>query len=235
MQYGTRVSDRFASNNADEDRRSPIKRQAIIEAATALFLRAGYAGTSMDEVAALAGVSKVTVYSHFDDKERLFSEVVIATVDEISDPNSTDVLNLADSGDLETNLTNLARRQLARVMQPHLLQLRRLVIAEAARFPHLSQIFYERGPARTINALSSVFERLANENKLHLTDSHLAAAHFNWLVMSIPLNDAMLLGHDTPPPSKELNRYADAGVQTFLAAYSPPGPTESAQQRGRAR
>jgi TetR/AcrR family transcriptional regulator, mexJK operon transcriptional repressor len=222
-------------SNTDEDRRSPIKRQAIIAAATTLFLRAGYAGTSMDEVAALAAVSKVTVYNHFADKERLFSEIVIATVDEISDPNSTDVLKLGDSGDLETDLTNLARRQLARVMQPHLLQLRRLVIGEAARFPRLSQIFYDRGPARTINALSIAFERLATENKLQLTDPHLAAAHFNWLVMSIPLNDAMLLGHDTPPPSNELNRYADAGVQTFLAAYSPQGPTESPRQRGRAR
>jgi TetR/AcrR family transcriptional regulator, mexJK operon transcriptional repressor len=218
------VNDPPAASNADEDRRSPIKRQAIIQAATTLFLRAGYAGTTMDEIATLAGVSKVTVYNHFADKERLFSEIVIATVDEISDPNYTDVLNLADSGDLETDLTNLARRQLARVMQPHLLQLRRLVIGEATRFPHLSQIFYDRGPARTINALSGAFERLADQNKLHLTDPHLAAAHFNWLVMSIPLNDAMLLGHDTPPPHNELNRYADAGVQTFLAAYSPPRP-----------
>lgn len=216
------MSEGLTASNAEEDRRSPIKRRAIIKAATTLFLRAGYAGTSMDEVAALAGVSKVTVYNHFADKERLFSEIVIATVDEISDPNYTDVLNLASGGDLKSDLTNLARRQLARVMQPHLLQLRRLVIGEAARFPHLSQIFYERGPARTINALSNAFERLAEENKLHLTDPHVAAAHFNWLVMSIPLNDAMLLGRDTPPPSDELNRYADAGVQTFLAAYSPP-------------
>jgi TetR/AcrR family transcriptional regulator, mexJK operon transcriptional repressor len=214
------VSYQHAVSNTDEDRRSATKRQAIIEAATAAFLRAGYAGTSMDEIAALAGVSKVTVYNHFADKERLFSEIVIATVDEISDPNYADVLNVGDSADLETDLTNFARRQLARVMQPHLLQLRRLVIGEAARFPQLSQIFYDRGPARTIDALASAFERLAAEKKLHITDAHLAAAQFNWLVMSIPLNDAMFLGHGSPPPGHELDHYADAGVQTFLAAYA---------------
>ena len=54
---------------------------------------------------------------------------------------------------------------------------------------------------------------------LHLDDPVLAAAHFNWLVMSIPLNRAMLLGEDAPPASAELNRYADAGVRAFLAAY----------------
>jgi TetR/AcrR family transcriptional repressor of mexJK operon len=218
------VSDNSAVGKVDEDRRSPVKREAILKAATRLFLHAGYLGTSVDEIAALADVSKVTVYKHFANKEQLFSEIVITTVDEISDPNSVDVLNLAGAGDLETDLQQFARRQLARVMQPQLLQLRRLVIGEATRFPQLSQTFYERGPRRTIDALATTFERLANENKLHLTDASLAAAHFNWLVMSIPLNDAMFLGHDTPPPSHELDRYADAGVQTFLAAYATAGP-----------
>src|SRR5438477_89804 len=58
----------------DDERRSTRKRRAIVEAATAAFLRDGYRGTSMDEVAAKAGVSKQTVYKHFADKERLFSE-----------------------------------------------------------------------------------------------------------------------------------------------------------------
>jgi TetR/AcrR family transcriptional regulator, mexJK operon transcriptional repressor len=216
------VSDDRAASKADEDRRSPTKRLAIIEAATTLFLRAGYLGTSMDEIAALATVSKATVYNHFADKEQLFSEIVITTVDEISDPNYADVLNLTGSDDIEADLRNLARRQLARVMQPRLLQLRRLVIGEATRFPQLGQIFYQRGPERTINALASTFERLADANKLRLSDAHLAAAHFNWLIMSIPLNDAMLLGRDTPPATGELERYADAGVHAFLAAYGPP-------------
>ena len=61
-------------------RREPStrKRRAIIEAATTAFLRNGYLGTSMDEIAALAGVSKQTVYKHFADKERLFSEIVVS-------------------------------------------------------------------------------------------------------------------------------------------------------------
>jgi TetR/AcrR family transcriptional regulator, mexJK operon transcriptional repressor len=203
----------------DDERRSTRKRRAILDAATTVFLSNGYVGTSMDEIAALARVSKQTVYKHFADKERLFSEIVTATVDEIANPNYDDVVNLRDTGDVERDLRAVARRQLRAVMQPRLLQLRRLVIGEAGRFPQLGRLFYERGPGRTIDALATVLERLASRGALELDDPRLAAAHFNWLVMSVPLNQAMLLGTDKPATRAELDRYADAGVTAFLAAY----------------
>jgi TetR/AcrR family transcriptional regulator, mexJK operon transcriptional repressor len=199
--------------------RSARKREAILAAATAVFLRKGYLGTSMDEIAALAAVSKQTVYKHFADKERLFAEIVVSTVNAASDPVHREVLELQESGDVEADLRELARKQLAMVMQPQVLQLRRLVIGEAARFPELGRTFYERGPKRTIAGLASTFERLAERGLLELDDPELAAAHFNWLVMSIPLNEAMLRGTDEPATAAELDRYADAGVRAFLAAY----------------
>jgi TetR/AcrR family transcriptional repressor of mexJK operon len=208
-----------SSPPAEEQGRSARKRRAILDAATATFLRNGYLGTSMDEIASRAAVSKQTVYKHFADKEALFTEIVIATVNEAGDAVYDDVLTLQDSGDLEADLRDLARRQLASVMQPRILELRRVVIGEAGRFPELGQIFYERGPGRTIAALADTFERLSERGALKLEDPRLAAAHFNWLIMSIPLNQAMLLAGDEPPSPAELNRYADAGVSVFLAAY----------------
>ncbi len=204
-----------------DERRSTRKREAILEAATTAFLRNGYLGTSMDEIAALAAVSKQTVYKHFADKKRLFSEIVIGTVDKVSDPVQNEVLSLDESGDVEADLRDLARRQLAMVMQPRLLQLRRLVIGEAGRFPELGRTFYERGPQRTVAALAAAFERLAERGVLQLDDPRLAAAHFNWLVMSAPINQAMLLGDDQIPARADLDRYADSGVRAFLAAYGP--------------
>lgn len=208
--------------NADEphdERRSTRKRAAILEAATRVFLAKGYLGSSMDEIAATAAVSKQTVYKHFADKERLFAEIVNGTVNEASDVVYREVLDLNDRDDLESGLRKLARRQLALVMQPKLLRLRRLVIGEATRFPELGRTFYELGPERTIAALAAAFERLAERGLLELDDPHLAAAHFNWLVMSIPLNQAMLCGDDEPASPAELDRLADAGTRAFIAAY----------------
>ncbi|MHB1519471.1 MAG: TetR/AcrR family transcriptional regulator [Acidimicrobiales bacterium] len=206
-------------NGPDDQRRSTPKRSAIVEAAAAVFLDNGYLGTSMDEIAALASVSKQTVYKHFADKERLFVEIVTNMVDEISDPVYQEVLSLADSGDIEADLRDLARRLLEGVAQPRLLQLRRLVIGEANRFPALGRTFYERGPGRTIAALAAAFERLGARGVLHLDDPALAAGHFNWLIMSAPLNEAMLLGTDKPLTATALERHTDSAVRVFLAAY----------------
>ena len=208
-----------SESQIEQERRSARKHRAILEAATIVFLNNGYLGTSMDEIAALAHVSKQTVYKHFADKERLFVEIVTNTVNEISDPVYEEVLNLADSGDIEADLRDLARRLLKGVMQPRLIQLRRLVIGEASRFPALGHTFYERGPGRTIAALATTFERLAARGILRLEDPQLAAIHFNWLIMSAPLNQAMLLGGDELPAPANLERHADSGVGVFLAAH----------------
>jgi TetR/AcrR family transcriptional regulator, mexJK operon transcriptional repressor len=203
------------------DSRSARKRAAILEAATDAFLRNGYLGTSMDEIAATAAVSKQTVYRHFADKERLFTEIVAAAVDEAGEPLESEVRELAESGDLEASLRDLARRQLDAVMQPRLMQLRRLVIGEAGRFPELGRGFYERGAARSVERFAEAFARLADRGALELDDPELAAAHFNWLVMSAPVNRAMLLGDAEIPSPAELDGYARTGVRAFLAAYGP--------------
>jgi TetR/AcrR family transcriptional regulator, mexJK operon transcriptional repressor len=202
-----------------DERQSTRKRRAILDAAATAFLEGGYLGTSMDEIAASAGVSKQTVYKHFADKQTLFSEIVTNTVDEASDPVYEEVQRLDDSGDIQADLRDIARRQLEMVMQPRLMRLRRLVIAEVARFPELGRDFYERGQGRTIPALAQAFEALAARGALDLEDPLLAAQHFNWLVMSAPINRAMLLGEDGPPPADELDRYAAGGAHAFLAAY----------------
>lgn len=202
-----------------DQRRSARKHRAILDAATTVFLDNGYLGTSMDEIAALARVSKQTVYKHFADKERLFVAIVTNMVNEISDPVYREVLGLADSGDIEADLRDLACRLLNGVVQPRLLQLRRLVIGEASRFPDLGRTFYQRGPGRTIAALATAFERLDARGVLRLNDPELAAAHFNWLIMSAPLNEAMLLGSNQPPAPADLKLHTDSGVRVFLATY----------------
>ena len=200
--------------------RSAQKRTAILDAATTAFLQNGYVGTSMDDVATRAGVSKPTVYSHFADKGELFTAVVLRTIDEVGRPFYDSIGALDDSEHLEAALGGLATQLGAILREPLLLKLRRLVIGEVTRFPELGRIYFERGPGRTIETLASEFARLAEGGRLELSDSHLAAEQFNWLVLSIPLNRAMF-SPDVRFNEDEIDAYAAEAVRVFLAAYGP--------------
>jgi TetR/AcrR family transcriptional regulator, mexJK operon transcriptional repressor len=212
-----RTSDRPARPPAGD--RSTRKRRVVLEAATALFLRHGYLGTSMDQVAADAGVSKPTVYKFFGDKEHLFSEIVLGTLDSAAEPFQAELAALAESAELHSDLRLLARRYLAIVMQPPVLQLRRLVIGASHQLPALAGEYYERAPERTIRALADAFARLADRGFLAITDPPAAAAQFAFLVLGRALDKSLFCG-DEPFPDAELNAQADSAATVFLAAYA---------------
>ena len=127
--------------------------------------------------------------------------------------------DLDDGGDVAAYLRDYAYRQLTVVLTPRVMQLRRLVIGEVGRFPELAKVLYERGPMRAMAALAAIFERLAKRGLLAIDDPMVAASQFNWLIMSAPLNQAMLLGDGAIPKQAELRRHAAEGVRVFLAAY----------------
>ncbi|HTV67122.1 MAG TPA: TetR/AcrR family transcriptional regulator [Rhizobiaceae bacterium] len=205
-------------DEAENEGRSARKRKAILDAATGVFLKSGYLGTNMDEIAALSEVSKQTVYKHFSSKEALFIEIVTSMTDAAGDSVHDQVPDF-DGGDLAEYLADYGHKQLSAVLTPRIMQLRRLVIGEVSRFPDLAKVLYERGPARALGMLGALFERLAKRGVLKIDDPAVAAAHFNWLVMSDALNRAMLLGDYAIPKPAELKRHAREGVRVFLAAY----------------
>ena len=104
------------------------KHQAILEAAEQIFLRDGYLGANMDELAALSQVSKQTVYNHFGSKEALFIELVSTMTTLAGNQVHEEVPDPAAADELPTFLENYAERQLNAVLTPRILQLRRLVI-----------------------------------------------------------------------------------------------------------
>ena len=211
------ASDGPARSPAED--RSTRKRRVVLEAATALFLRHGYPGTSMDQVAAHAGVSKPTVYKFFGDKEHLFSEIVLGTLESAAEPFQAELAALAESADLDTDLRRLARRYLDIVMQPPVLQLRRLVIGASHQLPGLAGEYYERAPERTIRALADAFARLADRGFLAIEDPPAAAAQFAFLVLGRALDKSLFCG-DEPFPDPELTAQADSAATVFLAVYA---------------
>jgi TetR/AcrR family transcriptional repressor of mexJK operon len=207
------------SEGFEEPGRSARKRQAILNAATEVFLQKGYLATNMDEIAALAVVSKQTVYKNFPSKESLFVEIVSSMTNKASDRVHNEMPDLAKGEDVADYLRRYADRQLAIVLTPRVMQLRRLVIGEVGRFPELAQALFDGGPKRAMAAFSATLKRLADRGLLTIGNPGVAASQFNWLVMGEPLNRAMLLGDDAIPNRAALRRHTAAAVRMFLASY----------------
>jgi TetR/AcrR family transcriptional regulator, mexJK operon transcriptional repressor len=206
--------------------RTARKRRAILEAATGLFLRDGYRNTSMDQVAAGAAVSKQTVYKQFADKEQLFREIVLGVTgnSEAIIAEITAALRAVDATSreqLDAALTDLARRYIDGVLQPHVLALRRLIIAEADRFPDLAHSYFEQAPARAIAVIAEALRTYVDRGLLAAEDPELAAAHFAYLALAIP-QDRAYFYPDRRPSRAERDRLAAEAVRVFLAAYAVP-------------
>jgi AcrR family transcriptional regulator len=200
--------------------RSARKRKAILEAATEIFLKEGYLGASMDEIALLSQVSKQTIYKQFTSKEALFLEIVTSLTNAGSDAVHKDSPLPGVGDDVAAYLQDYAYRQLTVVLTPRLMQLRRVAIGEAGRFPALGRALYESGPKRAMAAMATALGGLAESGLLDIADATTAASHFNWLIMSEPLNQAMLLGDGAIPKPAALRRHAAEVVRVFLAAYA---------------
>jgi AcrR family transcriptional regulator len=206
--------------------RKEEKRRAILDAALAEFLESGFLGAGMDRVAARAGASKVTVYAHFADKQALFDAVCVRAIAEAERAGSDVVEALAESTNLPRDLRTFARKHLAGVMAPHLIQLRRMMIGEAQRFPELARAWHRGAPERGHATLARVITRLVARGLVRAPDPLLAAQHLNYLILSIPLNEAMFAVREQHDVA-ELDHWADAAVRVWLAAYADRPPAES--------
>ena len=91
----------------------------------------------------------------------------------------------------------------------------------AHRFPDLAKSWHRIGPERGHATLASQIDRLVERGLLDAPDPLLAAQLLNYLILSVPLNEAMFTDRDKPYTRRYLNRYADEAVRVFLAAYGP--------------
>ena len=201
------------------DARAARTRGLITAAAADQFLENSFLGASMDEIAAAAGVSKQTVYAHFESKEALFLAMVQGLTGGAAD--SFRLRRDDPTGDepIERFLLDFATLQLQIVMTPRLMRLRRLVIGEVGRFPELGRALHEKGPGHSIGRLARAFAVYRDKGELTVGNAREAASFFNWLVMGGPVNDAMLLGDNAILGRTAIARQAREAVRIFLAAY----------------
>ena len=207
---------------AEGPRRAPrlASGAAIREAAAQLFLEKGYSGTSMDDIAAAARISKQTIYTHFPSKEQLFADLVLGNTERVEQFAEGLVRTFRAADGLEKGLCEVARLYAGLVIRPEVLQLRRLVIGEAGRFPELARTYYEHVPERVYSVLASLFGDLADQGRLRIDEPRLAAQHFAWLVLGIPLDRGMFLPAAEASGDRSIEELADAAVRVFVKAYA---------------
>jgi TetR/AcrR family transcriptional repressor of mexJK operon len=214
-----RAGGRFAGPRAD-DPRVVRSRAAVVEAARTLFLGQGYAGTTMEQIAAQAGLTKRTLYNNYPDKRALFTQIVVEVIsyaEQFARGLREELAAGITAANLRATLDDLGRRLALGIVRPEVIAQRRLLIGEAREFPALAEEYFERAPGAVLAALTSAFEQLGRGGLLRVHDARLAAAQFAYLVAGEPLDRAMLVG--TTPSREEVSARAREGVTTFLARY----------------
>ncbi len=193
------------------------KRAAILEAAKRLFSTEGFAGASMDQIAAEAGVSKLTVYSHFGDKESLFAAAIRAKCEEML-PDELFQQDL--KGPLRQQLKAIASAFFALISSDEAISTHRMMIAPGNGDDPLRKLFWEAGPQRTHDALDAFLQARVDAGELRIADVSRATGQFFALIKG-ELHSRMLCGLCARPARGDVNAHIDATVDFFMRGYAP--------------
>ena len=194
------------------------KHDAIAAAALVLFARDGYERISVDAIAAEAGVSKRTVYSHYGDKENLFLLVLHETYDTMLERVGYIVdRNLRDVDDVRSALTTCIREIVRTITRaPERATLVRLLISEAPHFPAILDLWHNRG---IVPLIAEPLAKLAAAGLLDTDDPTQAAEHLSALTLG-QVNNKSMMGTIQLTDS-EADRIIVGGIAVFMRAYAP--------------
>lgn len=209
------MSNNLSSPSGPGRPKDLAKRQAILDAAKQLFLTCGYANTSMDAVATEAGVSKLTVYSHFNDKETLFSSAVMAKCEEQVPPL---FFEWPDGVAIEQVLLTIARGFNQLINSDESVNLHRLIMALGSQDPKLSTIFYEAGPQRMLSGMERLLVKVDQSGALSIDKPRNAAEHFFCLIKGAA-NFRLLYGCGEPLKAQAAEAHVQEVVGLFMRAY----------------
>lgn len=193
------------------------KKRAILDAAEPLFIEHGYELTSMDTISKHAGVSKLTLYSHFSHKDDLFSAVIHRKCEEHNMPSS--FMQLAPMP-VEKALKIIADNFLSLLFSEEAIRMHRIIEAEAVRHPRLAELFYLAGPQRVKTAFNELLATWNKGEKLIITDIERACDHFFSLLKG-ECHFHMLLGLETAPSKREKQAHIASCLHMFIKAYKP--------------
>jgi TetR/AcrR family transcriptional regulator, mexJK operon transcriptional repressor len=196
------------------------KRAAILDVAKRLFTQHGFDGVSMDQIASEAAVSKLTVYSHFGDKESLFSAAIRAKCEEQM-PSALFLEGL--EGDLREQLVAIARAFFALVTSEEAISMHRMMMLPGTGDSHVRELFWQAGPQQLKDAFGEFLRTREARGELRVPEVQRAASQFFCLLKG-EMHMQMLCGMlCCQPPSEDIDAHVAATVDLFLRAYRSDG------------
>lgn len=192
----------------------------VIEGARKVFLRDGFEGASVDDIAREAGVSKATLYSYFPDKRLLFMAIARGECER----QANEAVEFINAGEmpLADVLRFVAKTLIDYISSDFGLQTYRLCVAESDRFPVLGQQFYASGPDLLRVRFAEYLRKAAARGEAVIDDFELAADQFAELCKADILN-GLLCGVNTEVTPERRERVISGAVAMFLARYGARG------------
>ena len=191
------------------------KRKAILAAAAHSFFVLGFAASSIEKIAADAGVSKVTVYNHFGDKSSLFAATVERECEKMREYFSID---MSQGGGLAERLMSIGTAMVAFLSRPEMVQFERRIAAETQYEPKIGLAFLDAGPRRMKAAFTAFLAHADAIGELVVPDPELAAEQFASLCKGF--GDIERRFGAPPDHERDAERIARA-VDLFMQVYAP--------------
>lgn len=190
------------------------KREAILSAASDSFFARGFAASSIEQIAADAGVSKVTVYNRFGDKRGLFTATVERECEKMR--GNLKVPDIPE-GTLRERMTAIGEAMVAFLSRPKMVQFERRIAAETEHEPAVGAAFLAAGPNRMKQAFAQLIAAMHEAGEIDVADPELAAEQFASMCKGMGDLDRRFGAHDDPKRNRER---IEGAVEVFIRAYA---------------
>ncbi len=195
-----------------ETGRAELRRAAFLKAAREVFLEFGYEAANMAEIVRRAGGSLSTLYAQFGGKKGLFEAMIDSRVNELTEQMH---LELAAHAPLAEGLRRIGEVSLDRQLDPDSIDVLRLMIAQAKKFPDMAEQWSKRGPEAVRKALATYLEDRAKAGEIQIANYEVAAATFFDLLRSrLQIRSLLMPGY--VPSEQEKRDAVDRAVKVFI-------------------
>lgn len=209
----TNTPEDATDQGTDAVSRAELRRRAFLDAARDVFLEQGYEAANMSEIVKRAGGSLATLYAQFGDKEGIFLAVLERRMKEVTDALEVE---LQAHTPVEEGLRRIGEQFAGKLVQPQSLELYRLIVGLAKKFPDMAQTFMKLGPNKVRVGLAAYLQDRADAGEIPKSEDFEQLGSLFLDMVRSPLQSRALLDQSVRPNEAEVSESVDRAVTLFL-------------------